>query len=108
MALLSVRGYSSVAEHSTADREVPGSNPGAPLPFFSFFPCVSLLSVLTLFVFFSWFILLTNIYIHFYSTNTAILPHISSREASANLLCVGAWGLVGHSDWLIPQGTVVN
>lgn len=23
-------GYSSVAEHSTADREVPGSNPGAP------------------------------------------------------------------------------
>ncbi|VDO36181.1 unnamed protein product [Onchocerca flexuosa] len=26
------RGYSSVAEHSTADREVPGSNPGAPFP----------------------------------------------------------------------------
>ena len=26
----SVRGYSSVVEHSTADREVPGSNPGAP------------------------------------------------------------------------------
>lgn len=26
-------GYSSVAEHSTADREVPGSNPGAPLLF---------------------------------------------------------------------------
>ena len=26
-------GYSSVVEHSTADREVPGSNPGAP--FFS-------------------------------------------------------------------------
>ena len=26
-----VRGYSSVVEHSTADREVPGSNPGAPL-----------------------------------------------------------------------------
>ena len=25
-----VRGYSSVAEHSTADREVPGSTPGAP------------------------------------------------------------------------------
>jgi hypothetical protein len=24
------RGYSSVVEHSTADREVPGSNPGAP------------------------------------------------------------------------------
>ena len=23
-------GYSSVVEHSTADREVPGSNPGAP------------------------------------------------------------------------------
>ncbi len=25
-----VRGYSSVVEHSTADREVPGSIPGAP------------------------------------------------------------------------------
>ena len=25
-----VRGYSSVVEHSTADREVPGSNPGVP------------------------------------------------------------------------------
>jgi hypothetical protein len=25
-----LRGYSSVVEHSTADREVPGSNPGAP------------------------------------------------------------------------------
>ncbi len=25
-----IRGYSSVVEHSTADREVPGSNPGAP------------------------------------------------------------------------------
>jgi hypothetical protein len=24
-------GYSSVVEHSTADREVPGSNPGVPL-----------------------------------------------------------------------------
>ena len=24
------RGYSSVVEHSTADREVPGSNPGVP------------------------------------------------------------------------------
>ena len=23
-------GYSSVVEHSTADREVPGSNPGVP------------------------------------------------------------------------------
>ncbi len=30
-----VRGYSSVVEHSTADREVPGSNPGAPYFFFS-------------------------------------------------------------------------
>ena len=27
------RGYSSVVEHSTADREVPGSNPGVPLVF---------------------------------------------------------------------------
>ena len=27
-------GYSSVVEHSTADREVPGSNPGAPSAFF--------------------------------------------------------------------------
>ena len=27
-------GYSSVVEHSTADREVPGSNPGVPLIFF--------------------------------------------------------------------------
>ena len=26
-----MRGYSSVVEHSTADREVPGSNPGVPL-----------------------------------------------------------------------------
>ena len=25
-----IRGYSSVVEHSTADREVPGSNPGVP------------------------------------------------------------------------------
>ena len=29
-------GYSSVVEHSTADREVPGSNPGAPSISFSF------------------------------------------------------------------------
>ena len=28
------RGYSSVVEHSTADREVPGSNPGVPYFFF--------------------------------------------------------------------------
>ena len=28
------RGYSSVVEHSTADREVPGSNPGAPYQLF--------------------------------------------------------------------------
>ena len=28
------RGYSSVVEHSTADREVPGSNPGVPSAFF--------------------------------------------------------------------------
>ena len=27
---LDVWGYSSVVEHSTADREVPGSNPGVP------------------------------------------------------------------------------
>ena len=26
-------GYSSVVEHSTADREVPGSNPGVPYRF---------------------------------------------------------------------------
>ena len=32
------RGYSSVVEHSTADREVPGSIPGAPCL------CVMLLS----------------------------------------------------------------
>ena len=31
-----VRGYSSVVEHSTADREVPGSIPGAPLNFLFF------------------------------------------------------------------------
>ena len=30
---LNARGYSSVVEHSTADREVPGSNPGVPLAF---------------------------------------------------------------------------
>ena len=30
-------GYSSVVEHSTADREVPGSNPGTPFLFFFFF-----------------------------------------------------------------------
>ena len=30
------RGYSSVVEHSTADREVPGSNPGVPCLFFVF------------------------------------------------------------------------
>ncbi len=29
-------GYSSVVEHSTADREVPGSNPGAPSKDFDF------------------------------------------------------------------------
>lgn len=27
---LVIWGYSSVVEHSTADREVPGSNPGVP------------------------------------------------------------------------------
>ena len=35
-------GYSSVVEHSTADREVPGSNPGAPSPFY-FFPTSKML-----------------------------------------------------------------
>ena len=34
---LSSWGYSSVVEHSTADREVPGSNPGAPFQFYLFF-----------------------------------------------------------------------
>ena len=28
--LVTIRGYSSVVEHLTADQEVPGSNPGAP------------------------------------------------------------------------------
>ena len=28
--MVQARGYSSVVEHSTADREVPGSNPGVP------------------------------------------------------------------------------
>ena len=28
--IINVRGYSSVVEHPTADRAVPGSNPGAP------------------------------------------------------------------------------
>ena len=32
---ITVRGYSSVVEHSTADREVPGSNPGVPWCFFA-------------------------------------------------------------------------
>ncbi len=31
---IDVGGYSSVVEHSTADREVPGSIPGAPSSFF--------------------------------------------------------------------------
>ena len=31
-------GYSSVVEHSTADREVPGSNPGVPFYLCSIFP----------------------------------------------------------------------
>ena len=39
----SIRGYSSVVEHLTADQEVPGSNPGAPCFFFLlFFLAVSL------------------------------------------------------------------
>ena len=32
--VLADRGHSSVVEHSTADREVPGSIPGAPFVFF--------------------------------------------------------------------------
>ena len=28
---LDIRGYSSAVEQSTADRSVPGSNPGVPL-----------------------------------------------------------------------------
>ena len=43
-------GYSSVVEHSTADREVPGSNPGVPFVFVasSFWGFVqSFLSLLT-------------------------------------------------------------
>ena len=31
-------GYSSGVEHLTADQEVPGSNPGAPCPFFFLTP----------------------------------------------------------------------
>ena len=31
-----VGGYSSVVEHSTADREVPGSNPGVPCVFIAY------------------------------------------------------------------------
>ena len=30
------RGYSLVVEHSIADREVPGSNPGIPCIFFKY------------------------------------------------------------------------
>ena len=36
IVFLITRGYSSVVEHSTADREVPGSNPGAPFVFGTF------------------------------------------------------------------------
>ena len=39
-------GYSSVVEHSTADREVPGSNPGAPSPFY-FFPAFHSVAMMT-------------------------------------------------------------
>ena len=47
-----VWGYSSVVEHSTADREVPGSNPGAPSPFFFFIPLYpSFFSIATLYLF---------------------------------------------------------
>ena len=35
--MLYTRGYSSVVEHSTADREVPGSNPGVPYLFSNVF-----------------------------------------------------------------------
>ena len=35
--LLVQRGYSSVVEHSTADREVTGSNPVAPFDFLQTF-----------------------------------------------------------------------
>ena len=36
-SLALARGYSSGVEHLTADQEVPGSNPGAPLVAFTVF-----------------------------------------------------------------------
>ena len=36
LAQYQVRGYSSVAEHSTADREVTGSTPVVPLEFLNY------------------------------------------------------------------------
>ena len=41
---LYIRGHSSVVEHPTADRIVPGSNPGAPLYFLRMFIRLLLLS----------------------------------------------------------------
>ena len=46
------RGYSSVVEHSTADREVPGSNPGVPLPFYFSFTSDHLFSFFSVLFFF--------------------------------------------------------
>ena len=54
--LITNRGYSSVVEHSTADREVPGSNPGVPLSYLFLNDNPFLLLIIYVFMAFFYFI----------------------------------------------------
>ena len=94
-------GYSSVVEHSTADREVPGSNPGAPSLFF-FFPHFSsknffsaLMEVKLLLIAIKHFLLLLKQHRIFF---------LSGRWANLFILYASRW-LAANSNCLIPQRT---
>ena len=69
------RGYSSVVEHSTADREVPGSNPGVPFLFYCRF-------LITPAVFFSVIFLCSN-------SPTAKGPNVHLRYIENDLCDIG-------------------
>ncbi len=73
-------GYSSVIEHSTADREVPGSNPGAP--------CHKFLTILIDLVL--WLLKLAiSVYMQYFDFLHTLKLNIKNRKTNEN-------SVIGH------------
>ena len=94
-----------MVEHSTADREVPGSNPGAPSPFFFFSPYIS---PKTFFFNINESKTIPVVIKQFISDLTTQKFFFLGKEVGklSNLFTLHAprW-LVANSNWIIPQWT---